>query len=118
MEQKLADLENGKYGIAFGSGLGSITAICQLLEAGDHVVCGDDLYGGTYRLMAQMVTKNGIEVTFADLTNLSEYEKALKKNTKVCILLPAQFTYADTMIHVCDIYDGVYDTTEASYQHF
>src|SRR5207245_10606640 len=61
LEKNLAALEGGKRGLAFASGCAATTTIFHLLSAGDHVVAGDDLYGGTYRIFEQVMRKVGIE---------------------------------------------------------
>lgn len=72
----LASLESAKYALAFSSGLGALTTASYLLEAGQHVLCCDDVYGGTHRFFARCATRMGIETTFVDgldvdnLTNL------------------------------------------------
>lgn len=84
LERCLAALDNGKYGLTFASGLGATTAITQLLSTGDHILCGDDMYGGTNRLFNKVISNQGIEVDMVDLTNLENLKDNIKKNTKVC----------------------------------
>ena len=83
LQDNLAALENGKYALAFGSGCGAMTTVCHLLKSGDHVVCCDDVYGGTYRLFTKVIANDGIESTFVDLTKENHLTQALKKNTKL-----------------------------------
>lgn len=83
LERCLASLDNGKYGLTFSSGLGATTTIITMLKAGDHVVAGDDLYGGTNRLLRQVAMKMGIDVDFVDTTDLQKVEAAIKPNTKL-----------------------------------
>ena len=83
LQDNLAALENGKYALAFGSGCGTMTTILHLLKKGDHVVCCDDVYGGTYRLFTKVISNNGIDCTFADLTNAENLKKQIQKNTKL-----------------------------------
>lgn len=83
LEKCLASLDNGKYGLTFSSGLGATTTMITMLSAGDHIVAGDDLYGGTNRLMRQVAMKMNIEVDFIDCTNLAKIEAAIKPNTKL-----------------------------------
>lgn len=82
-ENCLANLESGKYGLAFGSGCVASTTVMHLLKQGDHVVCFDDVYGGTHRLFDKVLANNGLEFTYADLSKNGEFEKAIKKNTKM-----------------------------------
>lgn len=79
----MASLDNGKHGLVFASGLGAQTAITQLLSAGDHIISGDDIYGGTNRLFSKVISRQGIEVSFVDGTNLENMKNAIKENTKV-----------------------------------
>lgn len=83
LEEILAALENGKYGICYSSGLGAITAVVSALEIGDHIICGDDVYGGTNRLLTNVSKSFGITTTFADLTDLDIVKKAIQPNTKL-----------------------------------
>ncbi|XP_049541555.1 cystathionine gamma-lyase [Anopheles darlingi] len=83
LERCLASLDNGKFGLTFASGLGATTTVITMLKSGDHVVAGDDLYGGTNRLLRNVAMKMGIEIDFIDLTNLEQVEQAIKPNTKL-----------------------------------
>jgi cystathionine gamma-lyase len=84
LEVKLASLENARYGLAFSSGLAAeTTALLALLKAGDHIVAFDDLYGGTRRLFEQVFTKFGVQTSYADATNASLVESAVKPSTKM-----------------------------------
>lgn len=85
LENVLAKLENGKYGLTFSSGLGAITAIIGMFKAGDNIVLGDDVYGGTYRLFSKVGTKFNIEITLVDLSDINNLPGAIKPNTKVRI---------------------------------
>ncbi len=77
LEENLSALEGASYGLAFASGLSAINTVMNLLEVGDHVVAGRDLYGGSYRLFTKVYGKFGIRFSFVDTTDLSEVEKAL-----------------------------------------
>lgn len=83
LERCLASLDNGKYGLTFSSGLGVTTTVITMLSAGDHIVAGDDLYGGTNRLLRNVAMKMNIEVDFVDCTDLAKVEAAVKPNTKL-----------------------------------
>lgn len=85
LETCLAALDNGKYGLAFSSGLGATTIIAQLLSNGDHLISCDDVYGGTNRLFSKVTSRQGITVDFVDATNLDNLQKAIKPNTRVRI---------------------------------
>lgn len=82
-EDCIASLEGGKFGFAFASGCAASTTILHLLKAGDHVVAGDDMYGGTFRLFDKVLKHNGIEFSYVDLTDPKNLNEALKKNTKL-----------------------------------
>jgi cystathionine beta-lyase/cystathionine gamma-synthase len=83
LEACLASLEDAKFGLCFSSGLGASTTTMMLLNAGDHVICGDDVYGGTFRLFDKVFKRFGLEFTFVDGRDVREIEKAIKPNTKM-----------------------------------
>ena len=83
LEGALASLEGGKYGLAFASGVAATMAVLSLLEGGDHLIAGDELYGGTYRLLEKVLRRSGVEVTYADVDDIDTFSKALQKNTKL-----------------------------------
>lgn len=83
LEACIASLEGASHGIAFASGLATTNTILQTFKAGDHVVCSDDVYGGTFRLFDKVLRRFGMEFTFVDLTNLEAAEKAFRPNTRL-----------------------------------
>ncbi|XP_058793120.1 cystathionine gamma-lyase [Phymastichus coffea] len=83
LEVCLAALENGKYGFVFSSGLGTTTIVMSLLESGDHIICGDDTYGGTNRYFQRILPKNKIDVTFIDACYTENFINAIRPNTKL-----------------------------------
>ena len=84
LEECVAALEGADHGLAFASGLAATTAVMSLLSPGDHVVAGDDLYGGSYRLFDKVLQKsNGLDFTFVDTTDPESVEKALRPETKM-----------------------------------
>ena len=83
LETNLAALEDGRFGLAFASGLAAETAILSILKPGDNIVAADDLYGGTYRLFTQVLSGFGITTTFVNGTNLGEIDAAITPNTKL-----------------------------------
>lgn len=95
LERCLASLDNGKYGLAFSSGLGAQTIISQLLSAGDHIICGDDVYGGTGRQFRKVTARQGITIDFVDFLNLDNVKNAIKPNTRVRNTIASSFTYFD-----------------------
>lgn len=82
-ETCVASLEKAKHGLAFSSGLAAIDAVIHLLSSGDHLVCCDDVYGGTYRIFERVYKQLGIEVSFVDFSDLHQLEAAIKDNTKL-----------------------------------
>merc|ERR1711939_604744 len=83
LENSLASIENGKYGLAFGSGLAAIDAVLKLLKPGDEVVSTNDLYGGTYRLFTSIFKDFGIKFNFIGMQNAEDIEKYITENTKL-----------------------------------
>lgn len=83
LEECLAALDGGKYGLTFASGLGATTTLVALLNHGDHIVSSDDVYGGTNRLLRQVVSRLGINTTFTDFTNIEKVKNAMQENTKM-----------------------------------
>ena len=83
LEKNIAALENTKFGYAFASGMSAIDACLKLVKAGDHVIVGDNTYGGTYRLFSRVLSNYGIEFDYVDTTDVANLEKAFKPNTKM-----------------------------------
>jgi len=83
LEDALAIIENGKYGLAFSSGVAATDAVIKLLEPGDEVICGNDMYGGTYRLFTKVFEKFGIKFIYVDTTNPSNIKAAITPKTKL-----------------------------------
>jgi cystathionine beta-lyase/cystathionine gamma-synthase len=83
LERQLASLEGARYGSAFASGMAATSAVVNLLSAGDHVVVGDDLYGGTYRLFERVFARYGLAFTYVDMRDLETVAAAVQPNTKL-----------------------------------
>jgi len=83
LETVLASLEEAKFGLAFASGVAATAAVFNLLKKGGHIIAGDDMYGGTYRLLERVFKKWDIAVTYADVDTISSFEKAITKKTKL-----------------------------------
>lgn len=83
LELCLASLDDGKYGLCFASGLGALSAVVQMLKAGDHLLSMDDVYGGTNRYFRKVATKFNISVTFYDFSDLDNLDKEIKPNTRI-----------------------------------
>jgi len=86
LERQLAALEGGAYSCAFASGMAAITALTRLVGAGEEVVAGDDLYGGTVRLLGQILLRQGIAVRYADTTDLAAVRQALTPRTMLILI--------------------------------
>lgn len=86
LEANLAALEQGARGLAFASGLAACNALLDRLEPGDHVVAGNDLYGGTWRLFSRVFERYGIQFSFVDTTDLQQVEAALTERTRYVYL--------------------------------
>jgi cysteine-S-conjugate beta-lyase len=83
LEEVIADLEGGTRGFAFSSGMAAISTAFMLLSKGDHIVITEDVYGGTYRFVTEVLPKFGIGHTFVDMTNEKEVESKIQENTKL-----------------------------------
>jgi len=86
LEDNIATLEGGKYGISFSSGMAATTALFQTLNAGDHVIIGHNVYGGTYRMSVKVLSRHGIEFEFVDAREVSSIEASIKSNTKLIFI--------------------------------
>lgn len=83
LEECLASLENGKYGLAFSSGMAATDCVLRLLKPGDEVLTGDDLYGGSYRIFTKVYAEYGIKFVFVDTTDIRAVEQAISERTKL-----------------------------------
>ena len=83
LENAFASIENGNFGLAFGSGLAAIDAVLKLLKPGDEVISTNDLYGGTYRLFTKIYEAFGIKFHFIGMGNAANIESFINKNTKI-----------------------------------
>jgi cystathionine beta-lyase/cystathionine gamma-synthase len=83
LERNVASLEGGTHGIAFGSGLAALDAVLKLLQSGDHVVCGDNVYGGSQRLMERIYARLGLRFSFVDMREIGNVERALTPATRL-----------------------------------
>lgn len=83
LEESFASIENGNYGLAFGSGLAAIDAVLKLLKPGDEVISTNDLYGGSYRLFTSIFMKFGIKFHFVGMNDASNIENYINENTKL-----------------------------------
>jgi cystathionine gamma-lyase len=83
LQDCVAALEGGTHGFAFASGCGALTTLLHTLRSGDHVLCSDDLYGGTFRIFDKVFKQLGLEFTYVDMTDLARTEAALRPETKL-----------------------------------
>ncbi|HUU64248.1 MAG TPA: PLP-dependent aspartate aminotransferase family protein [Dehalococcoidia bacterium] len=83
LENCIAELEGGKAGFAFATGMAAETTVMHLLKAGDHVISGDDIYGGTYRLFDEVMKDFGLEFTFLRMDDGERIEDAIRPNTRM-----------------------------------
>ncbi len=83
LEQTLSSLENGTDGFAFASGMAAVNTVMNLLASGDHVIVGDDLYGGCYRLFNRLFTQYQISFSFVDGRNVENFERDMKPQTRL-----------------------------------
>ena len=99
LEGNLAALEGANHGLCFASGMAAIHCVLNLLKSGDHVIAGNDLYGGTYRLLQTLYTKFGLKTTFVDMTDQKQLEAAFQSNTKLVMLE----TPTNPLLRCCDL---------------
>lgn len=83
LEKNLAALEGGVAAKVFSSGMAAINALCAMFKSGDHVVCGNDLYGGVPRLFNQVLANYGFEFTYVNTSQAEQVERAIRKNTRM-----------------------------------
>jgi cystathionine gamma-lyase len=86
LERNVAALEGGRHGFAFSSGMGCIDSLMKLFKAGDHIVCGDNVYGGTYRLFDKILANFGLSFTFVDVRDSQRIEDAITPKTVAVVV--------------------------------
>ena len=99
LEENLATLEKGAYGLVFASGMAATTTIFQTLSAGDHVIIGRNVYGGTYRMAVMVLANHGIDFEFVDTRSLEKIRSSIKPNTKLIFVE----TPTNPLLELCDI---------------
>ena len=99
LEENLAALENGKYGVCYASGMSAVDAVMKLLKSGDHVVCSDDVYGGVSRHFNQVLTTYGLNFTYIDSTEAKNVANAIRPETRLIWLE----TPSNPLIKITDI---------------
>mgnify|MGYP002778334435 CR=1 FL=1 len=83
LERNVAALEEGRHGLAFASGMAALDTLSKLFSAGDHVVCGEGVYGGSFRLFDKVIARLGVEFTFVDSGDLDQVAAAMRPNTRL-----------------------------------
>lgn len=99
LQESLAELENGRYGICFSSGLAALDAIIKLLKSGDEVISTNDLYGGSYRLITKVFGQFGVAAKFIDMSEASDLEEHITSKTKFILIE----TPTNPMLNLVDI---------------
>ena len=99
LEDNLAALEQGTHGLMFASGMAATTALFQTLSSGDHVIIGHNVYGGTYRMSAKVLSNHGIDFEFIDTRSTDLIKSAIKQNTKLIFVE----TPTNPLLELCDI---------------
>jgi cystathionine beta-lyase len=99
LERCLAELEGAKHAIAFGSGCAAATAVLLTLKSGDHVLVGDDVYGGTFRIFDKVFKQFGVEATFLDMSDPARVDSEMRPNTRLVWME----TPSNPMLKVLDI---------------
>ncbi|MGD2216349.1 MAG: cystathionine gamma-synthase [Gemmatimonadales bacterium] len=99
LEANVAALEGAAHGAAFSSGVAAIEAVAKLRSAGDHIICGSNVYGGTDRLFRQVLTRLGLEFSFVDTRQPQTIEAAIKEDTRLILIE----TPTNPLMHITDI---------------
>ncbi|TYR79953.1 PLP-dependent transferase [Priestia megaterium] len=99
LEEAIAVLEKGETGVAFASGMAGVMAVLALFKNGDHLIVSEDLYGGTYRVLNELFSEQGITVSYVNTADLEQVENALKAETKALFIE----TPTNPMMHVTDL---------------
>src|SRR5258708_28996505 len=125
LEACLASLDNGRYGLAFASGMAAEDTLLHLFESGDHVVACDDVYGGTFRLFHRVLERAGLRFTFVDATRIENVATALEDRTRLIWLerppnpLP-KLTHINTVARLApqpDIIVAAHNPLSRSHRH-
>ncbi|GIN86080.1 cystathionine beta-lyase MetC [Heyndrickxia sporothermodurans] len=109
LEDVIAELEGGSKGFAFSSGMAAISSAFMLLSAGDHILISEDVYGGTFRMVTQVLSKFKISHTFVNMTDLNEVAGSIQPNTKVIYVE----TPSNPLLQITDI-EGVVKLAQAN----
>src|SRR5262245_11045527 len=99
LERAFAIIENGNFGLAFSSGVAATDAIIKLLQPGDEVICGNDMYGGTYRLFTKVFERFGIKFHYVDMHSVDNISHYINSKTRLIWLE----TPTNPLMNICDI---------------
>jgi len=99
LEKNLASLENGEHGFCFSSGMAAVQALITLFKPGDHVICTNNVYGGTYRLFEQVIKNYGIKFSYVDTSNFGELKNSVTENTRLIYVE----TPTNPMLNITDL---------------
>jgi len=99
LEKNLASLEGAKFGSCYASGVAATSTVIEALSAGDHVLCGNDLYGGTYRVFTKVFARYGMTFSFVDTTDLKAVEAAFTPKTRIVWIESP----SNPLLRICDI---------------
>jgi cystathionine beta-lyase/cystathionine gamma-synthase len=99
LERNVAALEGGVHGLAFASGMAAIDAVIRLLSAGDHLICGENVYGGTHRIMTRVFERQGLTFSFVDTRDLEAIDAAITPATRMLYVE----TPTNPMMHITDL---------------
>src|ERR1044071_716746 len=99
LEEGLALIENGKFGLAFSSGVAATDAVLKLLAPGDEIIAGNDMYGGTWRLFTKVFEKFGLRFHYMDMHQADNVKKYINEKTKLIWLE----TPTNPLMNICDI---------------
>src|ERR1043166_2124686 len=100
LEAQLANLEGANYACVFASGMAALTAVTRIVKTGEEIIAGDDLYGGTVRLLDRLASHQNISVRYAETTNVAELKNALTNRTRLILIE----TPSNTLFRVSDIH--------------
>jgi cystathionine beta-lyase len=109
LEQQLADLEEASYACCFASGMAALTALTRIVNAGEEIIAGDDLYGGTVRLLDRLASHQNISVRYIDTTDVDELRKAITDRTRLVLIE----TPSNPLFRISDISELASITREA-----
>ncbi len=83
LENNLAELDSGRFGVCFSSGMSAVDSVLKMFESGDHIICSDDVYGGVSRLFNNLLVNYDLKFTYVNSSNSQEVEDAIQENTKL-----------------------------------